>query len=193
MTVKTEGGHSYGAFGNENAARVLAKGIDLIYQIPLPPYEGKTTYNVGYISGGTSVNTIIQEASMLCEYRSENHRNLSYMKEQFEEVFKKMAAFDATVEVELVGERPCMKGVDPEAQKKLTDLCLKIQQKYCKEEVLPRSCSTDCNIPHSMGIPAVCVGACCGKGAHTREEWLDKSSIANGFSVAWELINHYFY
>ncbi len=192
VTVRTEGGHSFNAFGNENAARVLAEGIRLIYAIPLPPYEGKTTYNVGHISGGTSVNTIVQEASMLCEYRSDNYQSLAYMKEQFSAVFAKMAEFDADIQVDLVGERPCMKGVDPKAQAELTDFCLNIQKKHYGGEVKTRPASTDCNIPHSMGIPAVCVGACMGKGAHTREEYLEKSSIPIGFQIAWDIIGHYF-
>ena len=68
ITVKTEGGHSFGNFGNRNAIHVLASMIDLFYTVKVP-VEGnsKTTYNVGGIEGGTSVNTIAQEAKLLTE------------------------------------------------------------------------------------------------------------------------------
>lgn len=117
VTVKTKGGHSFNDFGNENAARVLAKGIQMIYRISVPE-GGKTTYNVGLISGGTSVNTIVQEDSMLCEYRSDVYENLEYMQIAFGKVFAAMKE-DACLDVELVGDRPGMKNVDPVEQKEL--------------------------------------------------------------------------
>jgi len=190
VTVRTKGGHSFNDFGNENAARVLAKGIQMIYEIPLPEVV-KTTCNVGLISGGTSVNTIPQEASMLCEYRSESSQNLSYMKEAFGKVFAAMAE-TAQVEVELVGDRPGMKDVDPDAQKALSDLCASIQQKHGGIEPVRNSGSTDCNIPHSMGIPAVCAGTYLGGGAHTREEWVEKASIPVGIEIIADIMLTYF-
>lgn len=190
VTVKTRGGHSFNDFGNENAARVLAKGIGLIYDIPVPA-GGKTTYNVGMISGGTSVNTIVQEASMLCEYRSESGENLEYMKKAFRKVFDAMAE-SAEVEVELVGDRPGMQGVDPEAQNALTDLCVRVQHKHSGILPVKNSGSTDCNIPHSMGIPAVCVGTYLGGGTHTRQEWVRKDSIPVGVSIVSEIVETYF-
>lgn len=190
VTVKTKGGHSFNDFGNENAARVLAKGIQMIYEIPLPE-SPKTTCNVGLISGGTSVNTIPQEASMLCEYRSESSENLSYMKEAFAKVFAAMGE-TAQVEVELVGDRPGMQDVDPAAQKALSDLCAGIQQKHGGMAPARNSGSTDCNIPHSMGIPAVCAGTYLGGGAHTREEWVEKASIPVGVQIAADIMSTYF-
>jgi len=190
VTVKTRGGHSFNDFGNENAARVLAKGIQMIYEIPIPAGK-KTTCNVGLISGGTSVNTIAQEASMLCEYRSESSENLDYMKEAFYKIFAAMEE-TAAVEVELVGDRPGMKHVDPAEQKALTDLAAQIQQKHSGIEPARDSGSTDCNIAHSMGIPAVCVGTYLGGGAHTRQEWVEKASIPVGVSIIADIVEAYF-
>ena len=190
VTVKTKGGHSFNDFGNENAARVLAKGIQMIYEIPMPA-GGKTTCNVGLISGGTSVNTIPQEASMLCEYRSESSENLDYMKNAFQKVFAAMEE-TAQVEVELVGDRPGMKNVDPAVQKELADMVAQIQQRHGGIEPVRNSGSTDCNIPHSMGIPAVCVGTYLGGGAHTRQEWVKKSSIPVGVAIVADIVETYF-
>ena len=81
VEVRTEGGHSYGAFGKTNAIAELARIINDIYSIEVPKIENsKTTYNVGIVGGGTSVNTIAQSASMLCEYRSDNEECLAIMK-----------------------------------------------------------------------------------------------------------------
>ena len=186
VTVRTKGGHSYGDFGNENAARVLAEGIRKIYEISIPQ-GGKTTCNVGMISGGTSVNTIMQEASMLCEYRSDMAENLQYMQAEFQKIFAYMAEL-AQVDVELVGDRPGGKNVDPAAQKALTDICAQIQEKHTGTVPCRCSGSTDCNIPHSMGIPAVCVGTYMGGGAHTRQEWVDAESIRVGVGIVADVV-----
>ena len=53
--------------------------------------------------------------------------------------------------------------------------------------------STDCNIPHSMGIPAVCVGTYCGGGIHTREEWVDKQSVYDGVKIVADAVATYFH
>lgn len=191
VTVKTKGGHSFNDFGNTNAVHILAQGINKIYEIKIPESTGKTTYNVGIVSGGTSVNTIVQEASMLCEYRSDNYQSLEYMKQEFYKVFDYMKTF-ADIKVELVGERPCMKGVDESAQKALTDYCVYVQNKHSGLDISVNSGSTDCNIPHSIGIPAICVGTYLGGGAHTREEWIQKDSIEIGFKIVCEIIENYF-
>ena len=64
VEILTEGGHSYGHFGNRNAIHLLASMIDTLYNMKVPQ-GGRTTYNVGTIEGGTSVNAIAQQASML--------------------------------------------------------------------------------------------------------------------------------
>lgn len=191
VTVKTEGGHSYAAFGHLNAANILAKGINAIYDIEVPKTGGKTTYNVGLISGGTSVNTIAQNAEMLCEYRSVSYENLEYMKKRFLDIFDYMRSLGATVEVELVGERPCMKNVDAEKMQKITEFCVDVQKKHSDCDVTLSSSSTDCNIPHSMGIPAIHAGVYMGGGAHTREEWVEKASIKKGVEIVKEIVEHY--
>lgn len=190
VTVRTQGGHSYNDFGNENAARVLAVGIQMLYQIPMPK-NGKTTCNVGVISGGTSVNTIIQEASMLCEYRSDCGENLAYMQKEFARVFDYMAQL-AEINVELVGDRPGMGQVDFQAQAELSNFVATVQKKYIGVEPVRNSGSTDCNIPHSMGIPAVCAGTYAGGGQHTRQEWVEKKSIGLGVAIVSEIVEHYF-
>ena len=85
VEVDTEGGHSYSNFGNRNAIACLARLIEALYSIQVPAI-GKTTYNVGTISGGTTVNTIAQHAEMLYEFRSDEREAMQYMEQQFEDM-----------------------------------------------------------------------------------------------------------
>ena len=189
VTALTEGGHSFGAFGNRNAINVLAGIINEIYKIEVPQREGsKTTYNVGIIEGGTSVNTIAQNASMLCEYRSDNVECLAIMEKKYAEIFENAKANCQELKVELVGNRPCMDNMDMTRLNELSDFVCSVQEKYGKCEVKRDSGSTDANIPHSLGVPAICVGVYVGGGAHTTEEWLLKESLKPGFAIGLELM-----
>jgi metal-dependent amidase/aminoacylase/carboxypeptidase family protein len=105
VTVKTEGGHSFGNFGNRNAIHILSTMITSLYSVKVPQEENsKTTYNVGIISGGTSVNTIAQEAQMMYEYRSDNKNCLAKMQNMFEKTIEAFRAMGVEVEVEKIGE-----------------------------------------------------------------------------------------
>ncbi len=193
VTVKTEGGHSFGAFGNRNAIACLSSMINTLYTVKVPQDgASKTTYNVGMISGGTSVNTIAQEASMLYEYRSDSVNCLEKMKTMFESVVSAYRAMGLTVEVVLIGERPCASGVDPEAHGALIRRGADSIRAILGEEPVLASGSTDCNIPLSLGIPAVCLGVCVGRYCHTREEELELSSLPTGCKLAAHFLCQYF-
>lgn len=181
VTVKTEGGHSFGAFGNRNAIHYLASMIDSLYAVKVPQEGGsKTTYNVGTISGGTSVNTIAQEAQMLYEYRSDNRICLEKMEKMFFAVVEAYRAMGAEVLVKRVGDRPCTGDVDPAAEQALTQRAADAMLRQLGQTAKPHSGSTDCNIPLSVGIPAIAIGGCNGVGVHTREEYVELSSLEPG-------------
>ncbi len=189
VTVSTPGGHSLYRFGSPNALHELAEMITKIYAIQVPKEEGSiTTYNVGTVSGGTSVNTIAQEATMLCEYRSNNHRCMEIMKGHFAEIFRQAEKENVQVEVEKVGDRPCGKDLDPARMEALAMLCRSISEEVLHAEVKSNAASTDCNIPHSLGIPAVAVGICKWHGIHTREEWIEKESLTSGLEIALRVV-----
>lgn len=185
VTVETEGGHSFSRFGNENAIFRLSEIIHKIYSIKVPVIDdSKTTYNVGMISGGTSVNTIAQRAEMLCEYRSDNEKCLLVMQKEFEKIFNESKKNNIKVTYEVVGERPCESGVSKKEIDRLKSICEDVVGEVTGETVIFKSSSTDCNIPLSLGIPAICVGVYNGGGTHTREEWLEKKSLPYGLKVA---------
>ena len=190
VTVRTEGGHSFGSFGNRNAIHVLSSMICALYTVKVPQVgNSHTTYNVGGISGGTSVNTIAQDAEMLYEYRSDNCECLEKMRIMFNNTIELYRSMGVTVEVEVLGERPCGVEIDQVRMQAL-------QQRYCAAletalglEADFRSGSTDCNIPLSMGIPAICFGVCRGGGSHTREEKLEVASLEDGCKLALQVFS----
>ena len=193
VTVRTEGGHSYGAFGNANAIERLAAVISRLYAYELPQNGSRTTFNVGQIEGGTSVNTIAQEAWMLYEFRSDDYASLLDAKAFFDRTIEEFRAGGLQVEVELLGERPCGKKGEPDPrQTALLERCAASVKKRAGVEPRIRASSTDCNIPLSLGIPAASVGLCSGGGAHTREEWIETESLKAGFGIAADLISAHF-
>lgn len=192
ISVQTKGGHSYGDFGNVNANAVLARLITELYGIKVPE-RGKTTYNVGIISGGTSVNTIAQQAEMLYEIRSDDHEDLLEMKDRFREVLagiqeENWDTEEVKIVMEEIGERPCEKAVDEKKRKWLFAQTERIFEAVTGKVPRPVPCSTNCNIPLSLGIPSVCVGMCDGAGAHTREEYVRKESLEKGMEAALNLL-----
>ena len=188
VTVRTEGGHSYGKFGAPNAIAQLSQLIARLYEVRVPAI-GKTTYNVGTISGGTSVNTIAQECSMLYEFRSDEREGLAFMQAQFETIVEEFRASGVQIEVEVVGDRPC--GLKVENSALASRAALAVEKHYGLSPAFT-SGSTDCNVPLSMGIPAICPGCVIGAGAHTREEYVQIDSLLPGLKVAFELIAHHF-
>lgn len=181
INVKTKGGHSFSCFGNPNAITQISRIIMKLDDITVPK-EGMTTYNFGLIEGGTSVNTIAQDASLLYEYRSDNLAGLEYMKNEFERVQEWALQEGIQMDVECLGIRPCGKASkNPSLQKHLISLA-SISAGFYHRPMHLSSGSTDCNIPLSLGIPSVCFGLIDGAGAHTREEYILASSIVPGFA-----------
>lgn len=187
VEVRTEGGHSYEKFGSPNAIHILSRLVTDLYLVPVPT-RGKTTYNVGIMEGGTSVNTIPQQASLLYEIRSDHRDDLEEVNRQFFALVEdfRREGFDLTVTP--IGERPCMGDVEPAAQQALVDRAVRAVRTHFGREPLLAPASTDCNIPLSMGIPSVTLGCFRGKGFHTREEYVEIDSLLPGLKVAFEMI-----
>ncbi len=185
VKIKAQGGHSFNKFGNTNAIYELSKVINSIYSVEVPEKAGTvTTYNVGVISGGTTVNTIPQYAEMLCEYRSNDTECLDIMKNNFQKIFSAIDKAGVSSEIELIGDRPC--GTAEMKQK--SDYLCKILENVIKE-VLNRDIeyekgSTDSNVPISLGVPAITFGVCEGEGCHTREEYIVIDSLKKGIIIA---------
>lgn len=191
ICAKTQGGHSWSNFGRRNAIQVLSRVVGELYTMELPVKENtRTTFNVGSIEGGTSVNTIAQSAAMLFEYRSDDPWCIDRMTEQFNtklELLRKEMP-DAEILVETVGIRPCGEAKDKQLQEEMVRRVVEVCRDASGLECKRNSGSTDCNIPLSLGIPAVCVGVYLGGGTHTREEWVSKASLETGLLIGARLI-----
>jgi acetylornithine deacetylase/succinyl-diaminopimelate desuccinylase-like protein len=187
ITLRAEGGHSWGNFGNKSAVLELAELIVSLRDIKLPR-KGKTTWNCGVISGGASVNTIAQSAEMLYEFRSDRGENLLLMQERLEDALDACRDRGVRVDCVLAGERPCASGVDSLGQRRLTERCRGAVRDWAGVDAQLEAASTDSNVPLSLGIPAVTLGCYAGGGAHTREEWVDTESLKAGYRIAFDVI-----
>lgn len=177
ITVHGPGGHSYGSFGTPSAIHGLGKIIAAIADLPVPQTP-KTTFNVGMIEGGTSVNTIAAEASALLDMRSTDVDALNHLAAQVQQIIERVNGAGLRGEIAVLGERPAGERSlsDPLVQLAGTTLrWLGIEPHY-------GSSSTDANIPISLNIPAVCIGVTHGEHAHTVQECCAIPPLAQGLA-----------
>jgi acetylornithine deacetylase/succinyl-diaminopimelate desuccinylase-like protein len=173
------GGHSWGDFGLPNPVHALGRAISRLAAYPAPK-DPRTTFNVGSIEGGTSVNAIPERAAMEVDLRSAGEAELKRldaffrraMKEAAEDENARRRPGDAPLkfQLELIGERPS--GETP-ANSPLVKLAIESTKLLGVEPRLDQS-STDSNLPISLGIPAITLGAGGTSGSsHTLAEWYD--------------------
>ncbi len=184
VTFKGPGGHSFGAFGLVNPIHALGRAIALIadFQVPEVP---KTTFNVGRIGGGTSVNSIPFEAWMEMDMRSADAAALASLDASFQQAIDRALAAenarwtDGRLEVErtLVGDRPA--GRTPEGAP-IVQAARSVTAALALPERLGEG-STDSNLAMSLGIPAVTIGGGGrGAGAHSLAESFDSTDSWKG-------------
>ncbi|MCP4357250.1 MAG: M20/M25/M40 family metallo-hydrolase [Chloroflexi bacterium] len=177
ITVETPGGHSWGSFGSRSAIHEIGRIIVAIDQLPTPKTP-KTTYNVGVIEGGTSINTIAQSASLLLDCRSERMVELERLVTAVTQIVKQAnKRKDVTVTMEMIGNRPAG-AISREAELvQMVEAALKAVG--CRTPHFIAS-STDANIPLSEGMSAVCIGLAESNNAHRLDEYLNPKNLANG-------------
>ncbi|CAN5869955.1 M20/M25/M40 family metallo-hydrolase [soil metagenome] len=174
VTVTGPGGHSWGDYGNTSAIHAAAEIINQLANIELP-VNPKTTFNVGTIEGGISVNTIAPSASFLLDLRSVEGKSLDRLSAQVEAVIESVVP-DVEVVFEVIGERPS--GV-VQTDSRIIRLASSILESIGIQPVGDAS-STDANIPISRGIPAVCIGLTTGGNVHREDEFIDNGPVADG-------------
>ena len=186
ISMDCRGGHSYRDFGRKNAIAEMADLITELYRVQVPGRH--TTYNVGTIQGGSTVNSIAEHCEILYEFRSQDKAELEAMQRELDRILQKHNGEGVQVCAVCLGDRPCRGEVPEQAMRELTERVRKILQEQSSQEVICTAGSTDCNIPLSLGIPAVCCGVYEGGGCHTREEWIRKSSLMTGQQIALEVL-----
>ncbi|HVH55218.1 MAG TPA: M20/M25/M40 family metallo-hydrolase [Vicinamibacterales bacterium] len=195
VTFKGPGGHSYGAFGLVNPAYAMGNAIAKFSRIQVPE-RPKTTYNVGLVSGGTSVNSIPFEMQMVIDMRSVDCGELKKVEDQFLAIVRDAVDEEnrarstregkVTAEPKMVGDRPC-------GQTALTSPIVQKTSAVVKAFGLTPSysiSSTDSNLPMSLGIPAVTIGRGPGARAHALDEWtiVDPAQDVKAVQVAMTMI-----
>ncbi|HEY8597642.1 MAG TPA: peptidase dimerization domain-containing protein, partial [Thermomicrobiales bacterium] len=175
ITVEGPGGHSWGAFGNPSAIHVLGQIISAIDALEVPR-DPKTTYNVGMIEGGVSVNTIAPRASLVLDLRSIDPAALEQVVGQVDAIVRGAASGEITTKSEIIGDRPAGR-LAPDAP--LMQATIAALRKLGLEPTLDAS-STDANVPLALGIPAICIGLTRGGHAHRLDEWIDTAPIGRG-------------
>jgi di/tripeptidase len=196
VTFKGPGGHSYGAFGLVNPMFALGDAIQHFAQVEVPE-KPKTTFNVGVLGGGTSVNSIPVDGWMDVDMRSESPEALATVERRFLAILSEAAEREnharstregpVTVEAKLIGDRPSGKTADDAALVALARAAVVAQG----QEPRLNFSSTDSNIPISLGIPAITIGSGgAGGRTHSIDEWTDveKTASVRGIGVGLAIL-----
>lgn len=187
IIVRGPGGHSWSDFGTPNPILVLARTIHAFAQSPVPS-SPKTTFNIGVIRGGTSVNSIPESASMRVDIRSTSMAEMEHLEtslrhalEQAIEEESKASAYRSSsprrssgisYEVVPIGNRPAG---ELDANARILKAIRAVDAHLGNAAQVQRA-STDANIPLSLGREAIAIGGGgVGGGAHTLQEWFDCS------------------
>ncbi len=176
VTFKGPGGHSYSDFGVVSPAFAMGNAIARFSRLEVPE-RPKTTFSVGLVSGGTSVNSIPFEVQMVVDMRSVDCAELKKVNDQFLELVRDAVDQENTVrstrqgritaDPRMIGDRPC--GETP-----LTSPIVQMTAAAIKAFGLTPAfgiSSTDANAPMSLGIPAVTIGRGAGERSHSLDEW----------------------
>ncbi|HEU0120546.1 MAG TPA: M20/M25/M40 family metallo-hydrolase [Bryobacteraceae bacterium] len=180
VTYKGRGGHSYGAFGMPNPAHAMGRAVARISDIQVPT-EPKTTFNIGRMEGGTSVNSIPISVSMEVDIRSESAKELAALDERLRAALqagleaekKRWPESQAPLELEIktMGLRPA---AEPPDSLPIVQKALAAARRLNVPVFATRSGSTDANLPMSLGIPAITIGGGGqANGAHSADEWYE--------------------
>ena len=195
VTFKGPGGHSYNAFGLVSPAFAMGTAIAKFSRVMVPS-KPKTTFNVGVVGGGTSVNSIPTEMFMDVDMRSESPGELNKLVTTFQAIIREAvdeenrtrstAQGKVGADVTLIGDRPS-------GETAISSLLVQSTTAAFKAFGLTPIYgigSTDSNIPISLGIPAVTIGRGNSARSHAFDEWVDieKQSSVRAAQVALTII-----
>ncbi len=173
------GGHSYGAFGMPNPIHAMGRAIAKIGDLQIPKTP-KVTFNVGLVSGGTSVNSISATGVMDIDLRSESASALADIDKKLQVALREALAEERArwpqskvalnLKVDTIGLRPAGGTPDSSFVVRVAESAAKVMSIYAPLTIS----STDANVPMNLGIPAITLdGGGIGTGAHSLDEWYD--------------------
>lgn len=194
ITFRGPGGHSWAAYGLANPVHAAGSAVAKLAALAVPR-EPRTTLSVGRIAGGIAVNAIADEAWLEVDLRSTAPRILERLDRELrlavlaalaEENLRRAPATPALdCAVEVIGDRPCG---DVPTDHPLVQSAVEATRLIGRDPELATA-STDANIPISLGVPAIAIGAG-GRGgdAHTSAEWFDNTDGPLGIARALTII-----
>ena len=173
------GGHSYGAFGMPNPIHAMGRAIAKIADLQATT-DPKVTFNVGMVSGGTSVNSIPDKGVMEIDLRSESAAALAGIDAKLQVALRQALTEERArwpqskvpldMKIDTIGLRAAGRTADTTAVVRTAQAAANVMNLYAP---LTTS-STDANIAMSLGIPALTLdGGGIGRGAHALDEWYD--------------------
>ena len=185
IIVRGPGGHSWSDFGAPNPIVILSRAIERFCQTPVSSAP-KSTFNIGVIRGGTSVNSIPESASMRVDLRSTSSTELERLESSLRlsldhaveaehriaesRVLAARKAHALTYEVVVIGDRPAG---ELDSKARILEVLRAVDSHLGNVAQVQRA-STDANIPLSLGREAIAIGGGgSGGGAHTLQEWFD--------------------
>lgn len=185
VIARGPGGHSWSDFGTANPILVLARAIHAFAQTPVPS-SPKTTFNIGVIRGGTSVNSIPESASMRVDIRSTSMLEIERLEAALRHELEKAIEHESyahegrststrrqaglSYEIVEIGNRPAG---ELDANARILKIIRAVDAHLGNAAQIQRA-STDANIPLSLGREAIAIGGGgTGGGAHTLQEWFD--------------------
>ena len=183
VIVRGPGGHSWSDFGAPNPIIVLSRAIDVFSLTPVPG-SPKTTFNVGVIRGGTSVNSIPESASMRVDLRSTSMAEIDRLERALRSALERAVATENQLAPSRTARKP--QGIQSEvveignrpagelAQDARILKVIRAVDAHLGNVAQVQRASTDANIPLSLGREAIAIGGGgSGGGAHTLQEWFD--------------------
>lgn len=186
MVFRGPGGHSFQEFGRPSAVHAMGRAIAKIAEVR-PPADPKTTFTVGTVRGGTSVNAIAAEARLTLDMRSNGTEELLRVEERIlglvrEAVAEENRRWDAgavEVDIELIGDRPA--GRVPEDSPVVQAARRAIAAVAPGTRITLAGASTDSNVPIALGVPAVTLaGGGEGGNWHSLAEWYKPTDAHRG-------------
>ena len=182
ISASAPGGHSWSDFGTASAIHSLVLLAAELVRIEVPR-DPRTTFNLGRIHGGTSINTIAQGATLELDLRSEDGTALETLIEQVQNVVRgfqtsRWQDWGVQIDMETIGDRPS--GAIGVKHPLVVAAGRALAAAGLTDTPDLRISSTDSNIPLSRGIPSVCVGITQGGNAHRLEEWIDPHWLGRG-------------
>jgi acetylornithine deacetylase/succinyl-diaminopimelate desuccinylase-like protein len=177
LQVRARGGHAWIHWDRPSALHKLLRLGEQLLRIPLPR-EPRTTLNIGTMSGGRSINTIADEASLELDLRSESDRTLEELEARIQETISRHQDESVAIRLDLVGSRP---GGDLGTDHPLVLAASESLRRNGERDRILEAGSTDASVPLNRGLPGICVGLTKGGEAHTLHEYIEIRPMRRGY------------